>query len=249
MRACEPSRKLNTSAAASAAGYCAQQVRDLERLGVIPPAHRVANGYREFSELHVLALRAYRHLAAAIGPVEARSALRHARTLPTDEAVALINGLHVRLGQAREDALAAERALRLIRDEATADAEPCSDDTMTITELAAALGVRASTLRFWEQSGLVVPERVTSRSARRYPLAAIREARITAALRAASYRIPDIQQAMQAIRGLNDVDNPLAALQTRIDSIAQRTLALLKAGTDLTELIHYRQNDWDGSAG
>ena len=32
---------------------------------------------------------------------------------------------------------------------------------MTITELAAALGVRASTLRFWEQEGLVSPDRVT----------------------------------------------------------------------------------------
>lgn len=239
MTAHEPRRKtLNTSAVAASAGYSSQQVRDLERLGVIPAAHRAANGYREFSSVHLLALRAYRNLATAIGPVEARRVLRQVPTLPTDEAVTLISSWHLTLVRAREDALAAQRALRLIRGEAVTEPESSAEDTMTITQLAAALGVRASTLRFWEQAELIVPERVTSREVRRYPPPAIREARITAALRAAGYRIPDIQKTMHAIRGLQDIDDPLAALQTRIDSIAHRTLALLTAGSDLAELIH-----------
>ncbi|MDN5723637.1 MAG: MerR family transcriptional regulator [Corynebacterium sp.] len=110
---------------------------------------------------------------------------------------------------------------------------------MTITELAGALGVRTSTLRFWEKSGLIVPERVSSRvgAARRYPVPAIREARITAALRAAGYRIPDVQNAMRSIRQLHDVEEPSKALENRIDAIAQRTRALLRAGADLAEMI------------
>ncbi|MDP9641984.1 DNA-binding transcriptional MerR regulator [Actinopolyspora lacussalsi] len=228
---------LNTSAVAAAAGYSPQQVRDLERLGVIPAVPRAVNGYREFSSVHLLALRTYRNLAVAIGPVEARDVLRRVPTLPTDEAVTLISSLHGKLVRAREDALEAQRALLSIRDEAVYDSETGAADTMTISELATALGVRTSTLRFWEQAGLVAPERVTSRSVRRYPLSAIREARITAALRAASYRIPDIRKTMHDIRELHEIDDPIAALRARIDVIAQRTLALLTAGTDLTEII------------
>lgn len=64
------------------------------------------------------------------------------------------------------------------------------DDFMTITQLAQALGVRSSTLRFWEEEGLVRPERVTTLRARRYGLAAIRAARVVVALRAAWVRHP-----------------------------------------------------------
>jgi DNA-binding transcriptional MerR regulator len=110
---------------------------------------------------------------------------------------------------------------------------------MTITELSGALGVRASTLRFWEKAGLVAPERIITPagSARRYHLAAIREARITAALRAAGYRIPDVQRAIEAIRDLHDVSHSLGALDARLAAIAQRALALLRAGTALSEII------------
>lgn len=146
---------------AAASGYSVQQVRDLERLGAIPPAKRSANGYRQFTAEHLLALRAYRKLAVATGPVAARRTLREVRALPLDQAAALISSLHVSLTRERDDALAAQRALRMIRAEADDDDEVVEEDTMTITELADALGVRTSTLRFWERAGLVVPQRVT----------------------------------------------------------------------------------------
>ncbi|MDN5894088.1 MAG: MerR family transcriptional regulator [Nocardioides sp.] len=74
---------LTTGAVSVASGYSAQQVRDLESRGVIPPASRAANGYREFASEHVRTLRAYRNLAEAIGPVRARRALRDVRSLAT----------------------------------------------------------------------------------------------------------------------------------------------------------------------
>lgn len=37
-----------TSSLATATGYSVQQVRDLERLGVIPSTFRQPNGYRQF---------------------------------------------------------------------------------------------------------------------------------------------------------------------------------------------------------
>ncbi|TYK49816.1 MerR family transcriptional regulator [Actinomadura decatromicini] len=230
---------MSTAAVAAATGYSVQQIRDLEARGVIPAASRTPNGYRGFSAIHVRDLRAYRNLAHAVGPVEARRAMRDIRSLPPDQAAALLCSFHARLNHEREQALAAREALRAIRAEATTDAEPGEADSMTITELSRALGLRASTLRFWEQMGLVAPERLRTRAgtARRYHLAAIREARITAALRAAGYRIPDVQRAVTAIRDLHDVKHSLEALDARLNTIAQRALSLLRAGTTLSEIV------------
>src|SRR5690625_629711 len=205
-----PAAGFATSVVSAATGYSVQQIRDLEALGVVPPAHRAANGYRRFTPEHVRDLHAYRDLATAVGPVEARRAMARIRTLPTDEAAALVGALHTRLDREREEALAAQRALRSIRAEADLDdpdSPPTGRDAMTISELADALGVRTSTLRFWDKAGLVAPERVGTKSgsARRYPLPAIREARITAALRTAGYRIPGVRTAITAVRNLDDV--------------------------------------------
>ncbi|GAB3259339.1 hypothetical protein GCM10027562_21750 [Arthrobacter pigmenti] len=234
-----PDTWLRTAAVAAASGYSVQQVRDLERLGVIPPARRAANGYREFSDEHLLALRAYRNLAAAVGPVKARRTLSDVRGLPLDQAAALINSFHVSLARERDDALAAQHALHVISTETDADVDP-EIPSMTITELAGALGVRPSTMRFWEDAGLILPERVTSLKARRYPPPVIREARIVAAFRAAGYGIPDVLEIIRSIRRLEDLDNPREALRSRLDAIAGRTLALLSAGADITELIKAR---------
>ncbi|WP_051898727.1 MerR family transcriptional regulator [Sciscionella sediminilitoris] len=238
-------RALSTAAVSAATGYSAQQIRDLEAIGVLPAAERADNGYRRFFPVHVRDLHAYRDLAAAMGPVVARATMREIRALPSDEAAALVCSLHARLNEEREQTLAARNALQAIHAEAVTEAAateadaPTEKDAMTIRELAGALGVRASTLRFWETAGLVHPERIASAagSVRSYPLAAIHEARITAALRAAGYRIPDVQRALAAIRGLRDTEPSLAALDERIAAIGARARALLRAGTTLAAII------------
>lgn len=232
-----PPERFRTAQLAAASGYSVQQIRDLERLGVIPPAERGANNYRRFTATHLLALRAYRRLAVAVGPVAARRVLRQARTLPLPEAAAAVSALHVGLAKERDDALAAVDALHAIRAEARGALADTDDDAMTITQLADALGVRPSTLRFWEREGRVAPDRVTSYGARRYPPAAIREARITVALRAAGYRIPAVRRTIDAVRRLDGLDDPLDALRERLTAIAYRTVALLDAGTDVTRLL------------
>lgn len=234
---------LSTTDVSAATGYSVQQIRDLEALRVISSVPRATNGYRQFSSVHVRDLRGCRDLATAVGPVEARRAMREIRSQPADKAVALVGSFHTALNRERDEALTAQQALRAISAEAVVEAKPTDADAMTITELAGALGVRASTLRFWEKAGLVSPDRVTTRagSIRRYPLRAIREARITAALRSAGYRIPDVQEALTAIRRLEDIGQALDVLDARISSIAGRTLALLRAGSVISEIIASEQ--------
>lgn len=222
---------------AAVAGYSALPVRDLERLDVIPPAPRQPNGYRRFTTLHVTALRAYRNLAISVGPVVARATMRELRDLPYDEAVARIVALHVGLARSRDETLAALRALDGIVDESAHEAAPAPQDSMSITELSAALGVRSSTLRFWEQQGLITPERREGHSARRYPPDAIRDVRIVAALRAGGYRIPAVRAVMASLRTMHDTGDTRDALRDRLQKIAARSEALLLAGTDIAELL------------
>ncbi len=167
---------MTTADVAAAAGYSVQQVRDLEALGVIPPAPRTRSGYRQFSPEHVHSLCAYRDLAYAVRPVVACRTMRQIRSAPSDYAAAMISELHTRLNREREHTLAARSALTSISSEETADVAPTEDDCMTITELAQALEVKASTLRFWESVGLITPQRVSTPagSVRRYPGVAIR---------------------------------------------------------------------------
>jgi DNA-binding transcriptional MerR regulator len=230
---------LTVSAVAAATGYSVQQIRDLERLGVIASAVRAENGYRQFSTTEIRDLRAYRDLAHAVGPVEARRSMCAIRTLSPGEAVSLVCSLHIGLDREREQALSARHALEAIQAEAKTDVAPAEADAMTITELSRALGVRASTLRFWEKEGLVKPERITNRtgSTRRYRLEAIREARITAALRAAGYRIPDVRRAVAAIRDLDDESRSMGALDTRLNAITERTLSLFRAAATLAQIV------------
>ncbi|MFI2487360.1 MerR family transcriptional regulator [Promicromonospora kroppenstedtii] len=251
----EVSRPLRTADVARESGYSVQQVRDLERLGVIPPAARAANGYRTYAPGHVHALRAYRRLASAAGPVDARRLLAAALTGGVADAAAAVGAVHVRLARERDEALRARAALGAIQREAIedgrADAAPAGSpapadpaDALTITQLAAALGVRTSTLRFWEQEGLVAPERVTSLRARQYGPAAVDEARIVAALRASGYGVPAVRDVVATLRGLPGADEGIARagqiLDRRLDQIAARTVALLRAGTDLADLIASR---------
>ncbi|MFK0255222.1 MerR family transcriptional regulator [Streptomyces sp. NPDC090445] len=232
---------LRTIDIARESGYSLQQVRDLERLGVIPPAGRSDNGYRSYSPIHVQALRAYRGLAAAAGPVAARRMLAELRTGTIAEAASSVSEVHVRLARERDEALRAQQALEAIEAEANASGFEEEGDAMTITELARALGVRASTLRFWEQEGLVTPERVTSLRARRYGLPAIRAARIVAALRSTGHGIPAVREVMDSLHRPDGLEVTRRILRRRLDQIATRTVALLRAGADLAAVVAFAQ--------
>ena len=257
-------RALRTVDVARASGYSLQQVRDLERLGVIPPAPRSSSGSRAYRPIHVIALRAYRALAHAAGPVEARRLLSEAWRRSMTDAAAAIADVHARLAAERDEVLRARRALAAIRDEdagtdvvehgadrgdrgdrgdgadlaARGDRDDRGDrDAMSITELAGALGVRTSTLRFWEQEDLVHPERITSLHARRYRPAAVREARIVSALRRAGYGIPAVRGLMAALAHADGLAEADRILRARLEGIAARTVALLRAGSDLADVL------------
>ncbi len=231
-----------TGRLAALTGYSVQQIRDLERLGVIPPALRQVNGYRQFTATHATALGAYRQLAIAVGPVTARETMTDLHRLPYEEAVATIVALHTGLARSRAEVRAALSALDDIVAEHHSEAPPVPADFMSITELSAALGVRASTLRFWDRQGLITPERSEHSNSRRYSPGAINDARIVTALRAGGYRIPAVHATMATLRTVDDPRHASAVLAARLQTIAAQSEALLLAGTDLVRLLGARSD-------
>lgn len=228
-------RPMTTATIGRLAGYSAQQVRDLERLGVIPIADRGGNGYRRYGEHHLVALHAYRALAVAIGPVPARQLMPALLRGSIDEAVEKIDNLHASIARGRTQIHEARRAL----DAIVADAGDVfeSRDAMTISELAQALDIRTSALRHWEAEGLVHPDRVTVSRARQYSAPAVAEARIVAALRAGGYRLPPIARILDRLRTHGMTEEAQAVLDDRLTDLTRRSIALLEAAGHLHALL------------
>lgn len=228
-----------TAAVARMVGYSTQQVRDLERLGVLPAAARTPNGYRCYQERHIVALRAYRALVAAIGSVPARQMMPTLVHGTLEAAAEKIDDLHALLARSREHVREASRGLQAVLADTTLVFD--DRDSMTISELADALGVRSSALRHWEHEGLVNPDRIGQSQTRRYNARAITEARIVAALRSGGHRIPPISRVLAQLREHGLTSEAQALLDERLSDLSHRSVALLGASGQLHALLSDRQ--------
>ncbi|SMC70976.1 MerR family transcriptional regulator [Kibdelosporangium aridum] len=224
-----------TADVAGRAGYSVQQVRNLERDGVLPPATRTDTGYRIYGEIHVQSALAYRALAAGAGPIEAKKIVRAVHRSPVAHVLALLDAVHARLDTERTELRLAEQAAEAISTEPIQDVR--ASDSMSVSELAAALGVRPSTLRHWDAEELVVPDRDPARGTRRYTPAQVRDARIVHQLREAGYRITPLRGLMPDLRHGRRLEDVAAALAARHDSITTRSKALLDAAAALSAVI------------
>lgn len=216
-------------------GYSVQQIRNLERDGVLPPAPRTATQYRTYGPIHVHSALAYRWLAVAIGPVEAKRIVRAAHEHPTPELLGLLDAAHGRLDRERAHLRLAQQAAEAISVELIADVQ--SADLMSVSELADALGIRTSTLRHWDAEGLVVPDRAAPRGPRRYSPTQVRDARIVHQLRRAGYRIDTLRALIPDLARRNRARDVTAALSARDADIAARSLALLHAASELSQVL------------
>jgi DNA-binding transcriptional MerR regulator len=227
------SNELRTVDVARRAGYSVQQVRNLERDGVLPPVTRTPSGYRIYSERHVQSALAYRALAAGAGPIEAKRIVRAVHDHPAPRALALLDAAHARLDTERTQLRQAKAAAEAITGEPIEDVR--ASDAMGISELAAALGVRPSTLRHWEAEDLVVPDR--DRGTRRYTPTQVRDARIVHQLRLAGYRIALLRALMPQLRRTGRSDDVASALTARDASITVRSRALLDGAAALSAVL------------
>ncbi|MGF0177073.1 MerR family transcriptional regulator [Streptomyces sp. Marseille-Q5077] len=227
---------LRTTDIARRCGYSVQQVRNLERDGVLPPAKRTATGYRIYGDLHLQSALAYRTLAAGAGPTEAKLIVRAVHHSPASQALALLDAAHARLDAERTELRLAQEAARTIAGEPIEDVR--ASDSMSVSDLAAALGVRPSTLRHWDAEELVVPNRDPARGTRRYTPAQVRDARIVHQLRKAGYRIAPLRALMPELRSVGRSEDVASALAARESGIATRSRALLEGAVALSAVLN-----------
>ncbi|MGW1141827.1 MerR family transcriptional regulator [Streptomyces zhihengii] len=230
------SARLRTVDVARRTGYSVQQVRNLERDGVLPPAARTASGHRVHGERHVRSALAYRAFAAGAGPVEAKRIVRAAHLFPASpEVFALLDAAHARLDAERAGLCRAREAAGLIAGEPIGAVRV--SDAMGVSELAGALGVRPSTLRHWDAEGLAVPDRDPVRGTRRYSPAQVRDARVVHQLRGAGYRIGPLRALMPELRRGRRWTEVAAALDSREAALTARSRALLDGAAALGALL------------
>jgi DNA-binding transcriptional MerR regulator len=103
------------------AGHSVQQVRNLERDGVLPPATRTATGYRTYGEIHLQSALAYRALAAGADPIEAKRIVRAVHDFPASQVLALLDAAHAQLDAERRKLGQAKEAAQAISSEPIED--------------------------------------------------------------------------------------------------------------------------------
>jgi DNA-binding transcriptional MerR regulator len=229
---------LRTADVARLAGYSVQQIRNLERDEVLPPTARTPTGYRVYHQIHVVSARAYHALATGVGPVEAKVIVRAAHRDSPAAMLALLDAAHVTLDTERRDLEATRDAVRHIGEEPITDVRV--SDSMTISELADALGIRPSTLRHWDAEGLVTPGRGETRDARTYAPTDVRDARVIYQLRRAGYGIPALRLLLPELRDTRRWSDMLTRLAARDANIESRSRALLTAAAELHALLTLR---------
>ncbi|WP_409183682.1 MerR family transcriptional regulator [Amycolatopsis sp. VS8301801F10] len=215
-------------------GLSTQAVRNYEEDGILPPAERGPQGYRTYTEHHAQALRAFLALRPGFGHARAAAILRAVNERSEDTAFQLIDEGHAELLRDRHTLTEVEHALRNLSQ------EPDVRQTVpSIGALAHQLSVHPATLRKWEAAGIVHPERDRAGN-RRYPPAAVRDARLAHQLRRGGYPLARIAAVLEQVRHAGGVGPLEEALRTWRSRLAARAHAMLDGAAQLSRYLTER---------
>lgn len=230
--------KLRPADLAREHGISAQAVRNYERDGLIPPARRTPTGYRVYTELHAVALRAYLALIPAHGYATARRIMRALNAGQRDAALTVIDLSHSELLRDRETLDAVRRALAHLTEAPTTESAggPARRASLSIGELADRLDVTAETLRNWEDAGILAPGR-TSTGRRAYSADDVRDAELAHLLRRGGYRLGQIAPVVRQIRTAGGTRALHAALGDWQRRLTARGVAMLHAAGILADYL------------
>jgi DNA-binding transcriptional MerR regulator len=224
----EPTDRLRPIDLARAAGISTQQVRNHADEGILPPTPRTSSGSRVFTGTHRRALLTFRALSAGFGSATARLIMAAVHADDLTRALALIDAAHHQLHEQRTALHATGQALRAVAEHSPrAPTAPSGDPR--IGEVAAHLGVRTSTLRVWEDAGLLTPQREQPTGYRRYRPADVREARVVHLLRQVHYPLAEIPPVLAELRRRGHSQALHAALAKRGGELTLRSRAMLTA--------------------
>lgn len=183
---------------ARAVGLSAQAVRNYEDDGILPPAVRSASGYRQYTYRHLSALEAFLALARAASHSSARDIMRAVNSDRLDDALEVVDTVHSQLRKDRQTVRTIQSSLAAIASDVPVRESRIS--TFTIGDLAHRLGVTSTTLRGWEQAGILSPTRQAGTGHRHYTGEDVRDAELAHLLRRGGQRLSSIAMIIREIR-------------------------------------------------
>lgn len=231
---------LRTADLARAAQMSAQQVRNYEASGLLPPVERAPSGHRRYSGQHLAALETARLLVGGYGWDAARAILAAAHGGDLAGALALLDARHAALDRTRQQLAQTLAALGAIAGRAADEPSPRAAPglrTGTGLRVAAAArlaGVRVSAVHFWEGLGLLQPAREPGSNYRLYDERQLRRLRVVALLRAGGYDFDAIRATLDEL----DAGEParaVAAIERRRGELAAQSWRCLRAAAALYE--------------
>ncbi|TDU83213.1 DNA-binding transcriptional MerR regulator [Kribbella voronezhensis] len=238
------------------AGISVQQVRNYEQAGLLPATTRSAAGYREFDEQHRQALVAARALVAAYGWEDAVTIMAAVHRDDLKTAVARVDHAHAELDSERRRIQQALHAFEVVvthpldadpRMKAALDQMDRQGASLRVGQLADLLGVRTSTLRFWESAGLVRPTRDRATGYRVYDRASARDAHLVRLLREGNFPTAIIRAALTEMHSSADgrPERVGAELSRRDLQLDERSLRRLRADAALVAYLDWRNGRSD----
>lgn len=238
---------------AQAVGVSAQQIRNYEDAGVLPPVPRSASGYRQFSERHLDALVTYRALVPGFGVVAARSIMRTVQAGDVPGALALVDAEHAALHDQRRQLRQTAAALESLTAGAGATASPAvlagTRPRLRVGEVARRLGVRPSALRTWEAAGLLTPSREPGTSYRSYTADDVRDAQLVNLLRQSRYGLAQVGLVLGELRRTGSTDALRAVVAQRQEQLTARALAMLDGGGRLVAYLSSSESSESSASG
>ncbi|MBI3971348.1 MAG: MerR family transcriptional regulator [Chloroflexi bacterium] len=229
-----PGRPLRPVDLARAVGLSPEMARRYEQWGYLPPAERSPTGRRLYGPQHLHAMVAARVMRTGYGWKSALNIMRHLHGGDLGGALALVDERHAALHRQRLEVDETLRALQTLAEAGpppggshvaaeNAAAQPRLPGThalLRIAEAAQRVGVRVSAVRFWEEQGLLRPQRNTSSGYRLYDAEQLLRLHIVAVLRRANYRFDAIRAVLDELAG-GQPSTALTAIQRRREELTR----------------------------
>jgi len=223
-------------------GLSAQQIRNYEGHGLLPVVERQANGYRTYKHIHVVALAAVRAMLDAGWTQDHAIVVMHA-IHAGDMALALakVNERHARLDQQLRQVASTLEAIQAMADEPGMVSFGKHRQGLRIGEAAKVVGVAPSAVRFWEQQGLLHPQRDTESGYRLYDRSQLRRLHMTVLLREANYGFDAILSVLDEL-STGKQESSLRALEQRRREIAMSSERCARATSAIVAYMDAARN-------
>ena len=210
-------------------GVTPAMVRYYSWLGFLPPSERSKGGHHLYTQQHVQAAKASHALVQVFGWQKALPVMQLIHRGELDEALALIDARHAEIDRERRKIDAALGAMHTLLESMPASSgRPRQRKLLRVGEAARTIGVRPTTLHYWEQLGLLSPTRDESSGYRMYDAEQMRRIQVISILRKGGYEHDDIRPVMDELAS-DTPEKALSAMEERKLELAEQSRLCARA--------------------